>query len=365
MVPEDEPVIGEHPVTHDEFKRVAAESYSLTREGQKGPLRLRRLLFSRGRSAAREPSSKGVAKRRTGQSSGRSRYTLCFASIFGATLKTILDFSGVATDHKQETVAALHEMLQFLEPVSETVGTVDPGDQRHLVNGLATHKVALAQQKLMPECNDPRDKNTWLHRSGLKHVTMGVTAAVLVAHYVMAATGCNAKAVTECLDACITNATTLLREWDLSRASSMSMHRAALQAERRALARASAAAKAAAVVASVTGLDRLSSLHLQLSYMRSAAWSPGSSDAPRDEYSVAMGAPVLGLLRCAQPNGDTLSHSSGSERSSLASSSAASSVASEDDVYMEAGIPDAVERELASAVERMRSIANVKSNSIG
>ena len=262
-------------------------------------------------------------------------------------------------------------MLQFLAPVTDTVAGVDYADQAHLVNGLATHRVALAQQRILPECTDPRDKNTWLHRSGLKHVTMGVTAAVLVAHYVMAATGLNAAMVTECLDRCITNASKLLREWDLTQSSALSVHRAALHAERRALERAATAAKAAAAVAAGTGLDRLAALHLQLSYMRSAAWSapPGQ---PHDEddvewarrqqaFFVATGStPVLTLLRAA-PTDDARSRSSGSELSSFASSSAASSIASEEDVYLEKGIALEVERELALAVERMRSVAKSES----
>ena len=348
----------EHAVTHDEFKRVAAESYTLSRNGQMGPLRLRRLLFSHSRQAAgREVASRGVSKRRTGQSSGRSRYTVCFASIFGATLKTILDFSGVATDHKQQTVAALHEMLQFLEPVSDSVGSLDDFDQQHLINGLATHRVSVAQQRLMPECNDSKDRNTWLHRSGIKHVSMGVTAAVLVAHYVMAATGSDAKDVTECLDRCVADATVLLREWDLSRASSSAMHKAALHAERRALERAATAASAAVVVANATGLDRLSSLHLQLSYMRSAAWSPSTRQQCDCSVRSPVSTPILQLLRCAQPS-DTHSLSSGSERSSFASSSAASSIASEDDVYIGSGVSPLTETELVRGIERMRSVAS-------
>lgn len=340
-------------------------------------MRLRRFLFSRNDPYSRPGSSKGISKKHS-TASASPRYPICFASIFGATLKTILDFSGVCTDKKSETVEALHDILQFLGPVGESIGCVAGEDQPHLINGLATHKVSHKQRKHLVECSSTEvGKHSWLARSGLKDVTMGVTAAVLVAHYVMAATGSDAAEVTANLARCTTNARSLLRTWDLSRASSMSMHKAALGAELRALERAAAAAKAAEKVAAATGLDRMTALHLQLSYMRSAAWPAGSacSSGPAHAAAIAKLAsgdsieqteaipcsmpsiPVLQLLRVEQRS-DAAERDSGSELSSLASSSAASSIGSED-LTMESSIDPAIERDLALAVARMRSVSSI------
>lgn len=372
----------EREMTHAELAQASAEGFALSREGQRGPMRLRRLVFSRtvdGQTYRQMPRKAGVSKRRSTASAGaRPRYPICFASIFGATLKTILDFSGVATDKKAETAGALHEMLQFLEPVSDAIGRVGGADQPHLVNGLATHRVSTKQRKLLAEC-DSADKNTWLARSGLKDVTMGVTAAVLVAHYVMAATGSDVAEVTANLTRCVELARALLNEWDVSQYNTLSMHKAALGAEIRALERARAAATAAGAVAKATGLDRMTSLQLQLSYMRNAAWPAGvlctSGNAhdrtveqlERNEPLQRVTAmpcgmpciPVLQLLRCAQRRGDGVFHGSGSgsELSSLASSSAGSSVGSieSEDTVLDTLSPYE-EEELAMAVQRMRNV---------
>lgn len=363
----------EHEVSKVEFQHAAAESRTLSREGQLGPMRLRRLLFSRNDPYAQVAGSKGVKKRNS--ASARSRYQVCFATIFGATLKTILDFSGVATDKKAETVAALHEMLQFLGPVGEIIGTVGGTDQPHLVNGLATHKVSRKQAKLFVECSSSSTgKNTWFTRSGLKDVTMGVTAGVLVAHYVMAATGCDALEVATNLAKCTDSARSLLSSWDVSRSAGLFMHKAALAAEIRALERARAASYAASKVAEATGLDRMTALHLQLSYMRSAAWPNGVCCGTERHAQVVSSLekgdpiahmteeippcmpsmPVLQLLRCME-HGPVADHSSDSEFSSLASSSAASSIASDDGV--QSGIDSATQYELIAAVQRMRSVS--------
>ena len=78
-------------------------------------------------------------------------------------------------------------------------------------------------------------------------------------------------------------------------------------------------------MAAATGLDRLASLHLQLSYMRSAAWSAPRPGARRGRRGGRGGSrrslwqridSVLTLLRAA-PTDDARSRSSGSELSSL------------------------------------------------
>jgi len=367
---------GEHELSKSEFQMASSDCRVLNRAGQRGPMRLRRLLFSRNDPYAHVANRKGVTKKR-GTASARSRYPVCFATIFGATLKTILDFSGVCTDKKTETTSALHEMLQFLGPVGECIGTTGGIDQPHLVNGLATQRVSRKQSKYMPECTTEVGKSSWFGRSGLKDVTMGVTAAVLVAHYVMAATGSDAGEVTTNLSKCVDNARSLLQTWDVSRIPGLSMHRAALQAETRALERARAASFAAEKVAASAGLDRLSGLHLQLSYMRSAAWpslvscdgenhawvvrnlSNGDSidGTLEDEPHGMPSYPVLHLLRGVQHNG-IADQSSGSEASSIGSSSAASSIASDDGVLdrRHVAVDPFMEREIAVAVERMRSV---------
>lgn len=370
----------EHELTNQDLQEVSREGFELTSVGQRGAMKIRRFLLLRkeDNSYSRRGSvSGGIGKTRLA-ASGRSRHpVVCFASIFGTTLKNILDFSGVATDKKAETVAALHEMLHYLGPVGDAVGGVAGADQPHLVNGLATHKVSCKQSKLLPECScsGAADKNSWLRRTGLKNVTMGVTAAVLVAHYVMANTGSDAAEVTTNLGRCVGLARDLLDRWHISSTGKSSMHRAALGAEIRALERARAAARAAEAVALVTGLDRMTTLHLQLSYMRTAAWPSGTVccaglrhdriiDKLRNGEPIAdkeasvqratpylPSIPILQLLTCVVRN-DEIGSSSGSELSSVASS-AASSIGSED---LEAATVDAqTEAELASAVSRMQT----------
>ena len=357
-----------YEVTDTELKQASSEGFELAREGQRGPMRIRRLLFLRNDAGKR---ASGISKGRKA-TSARSRLPICFSSIFGATLKTILDFSGIATEKKAETAEALHEMSHFLGPVGDAIGKIDGQDRPHLINGLATQQVSSKQRKLLVECADKTQKNSWFHRSGLKDVTMGVTAGVLVAHYVMAATGCDAAQVTSNLTQCVDVSRELLKRSNLSRFSSSSVHRAALAAEIRALERARASAKAAEAVAASTGLDRLTALHLQLSYMRNAAYPKGAvccGGAPHEEAvrKLAAGAsiarhelsqhcflpstPVLQLLHVVGREEDSIN--SGSDVSSKASSSSASSIGSYDlDCFWD----PQVERDVEEAVARMREM---------
>jgi hypothetical protein len=188
-----------------------------------------------------------------------------------------LDFTGISFERKREVASALDDMAAYLSPVSQNVDQVCGSDRDHLINGLATRRVGRRQSKRLAECQfDRRMKRSWLYKTGQSHVTLGATAAILVAHYVLAVTGTEPEAAIDNLTRSITVTRNLLDQWNIRSFSIDNMYAEALGAEIRALERARASAIAAQRVASSTGLDRLTALHLQLCYMREAAWPPNA-----------------------------------------------------------------------------------------
>jgi hypothetical protein len=188
-------------------------------------------------------------------------------------LKTVLDFAGISVQRKKIVAEALDDMAAFLTPVSKCVAHISGADKGHLVNGLATRTVGRKQIKYLKECQyDKEMRKTWLYRSGQANITLGATAAILVAHYVLAVTGSQPKEVIDNLTRSIGLTRNLLDVWNTSVFSSDKMYTDALGAEIRALERARASAIAAEKISSSQKLDRLAALHLQLRYMREAAW---------------------------------------------------------------------------------------------
>ena len=300
----------EYQVSRDEVRRSSIESFTISRNGQIGPLRIRRFMFSTDGPYARrkkmEMCKEGVRIRKRpvkprknsvlvdpSKGSDKSgaeasgRHSICFATTFGATLKTVLDFAGISCEKKSQVAAALDDMAEFLNPVSKNMEHMSGADRDHLVNGLATRSVCRKQTKVLSECQiDRRLRGTWLYKSGQANVTLGATAAIIVAHYVLAVTGSQPNEVIDNLTRSITVTRNILDQWDTSCFAKSSMYSEALGAELRALERARASAAAAERVASSQKLDRLSALHLQLSYMRSAAWPAQALCAPGSSHEL-------------------------------------------------------------------------------
>jgi hypothetical protein len=218
--------------------------------------------------------------------------SICFASSFGATLKTVLDFSGISTEKKDQVAEALDDLAEFMTPANASASGIQGDDRAHLLNGLGTRTVSKKQSKLLYECgqggqgagNESEKKkrqrhrpNSFLYRTGQANVALGATAAVIVAHYVLAVNGSRPSEVVENLERSIVATKTLLQNWRMNFCGieSSKMHMAALGAEIRALERAKAAAESARKLAATQKLDRLSGLHLQLIHMRKAAWPDG------------------------------------------------------------------------------------------
>lgn len=288
--------VAEHKLTKNEVQNASLDCFTVSRNGQIGPLRLRRFVFSssgpcevskkrdrcyeglrvRKRFRKNSVSTRRKANQERGEpalmKSRHGRSAICFATTFGATLKTVLDFAGISIERKRLVAEVLDDMAEFFTPVSESIAQVSGTDRGHLVNGLATRTVGRRQSKFLSECQvDKKLRNTWLFKSGQANVTLGATAAILVAHYVLAVTGSQPKEVIDNLTRSINLTRNLLDLWNTS-AFKDPLYADALGAEIRALERAKASAIAAEEVASAQKLDRLTALHLQLRYMRAAAW---------------------------------------------------------------------------------------------
>ena len=166
--------------------------------------------------------------------------------------------------------------MRFFEPVVGAVCRVE-GDREVLASGLACHRVLREQRRYMAEARDAGGavRRPWLSRKGLKHVAMGVTASVLVAHHIAAQEGADAETISSGLGECCEHAEDALRRWNVTDASDRGVSIEVLQAETRALGRARAAFTAAAEHALRHGLARSDALRLPLEAMRRAAWPAG------------------------------------------------------------------------------------------
>ena len=198
----------------------------------------------------------------------------------------------------------MRHIVRFFEPVVGAVCRVE-GDREVLASGLACHRVLREQRRYMAEARDAGGavRRPWLSRKGLKHVAMGVTASVLVAHHIAAQEGADAETISSGLGECCEHAEDALRRWNVTDASDRGVSIEVLQAETRALGRARAAFTAAAEHALRHGLAGSDALRLQLEAMRRAAWPAGERcDAESHDELCARIAAGLPLGNNAMPS---------------------------------------------------------------
>lgn len=260
-----------HTSSKGEVSRAAGECYALRRDGCAAPLHLRRLILA---SEKRTRSEKGIRKQRLSKSA--SQLSTSVGTIFGSTLKSILDYSGVAPT-KGQSLQALRHLVRFLSPASSAVSSISSQDRLHLADGLGVHRVSSKQSRLFAESVEPQLQRSFVGRNGLRDIAFGATAAVLTAHYIMSALGADAEEVATNLQRSAKVVDELLGKWSLSGGTMASGdHAESLRSEARAIRRARAAAVAAASVAKTQNLPTAAALHLQFDWMRAAAWPRGT-----------------------------------------------------------------------------------------
>ena len=250
----------------------SCEGYSVQRPGEVKALYLRRLVLGTERQRR---SSTGIKKKRP--TAAASRLASSIGTIFGSTLKSVLEYSGVKPS-KGESLQALRHLVRFLSPAASAVASVSGADRLHLANGLGVHRVCSKQTRMLPESQEAQLSRSYLGRNGLRDIAFGATAAVLTAHYVMSALGHDAATVADNLQRSAKAVDELLGQWPVASGSVASgdWHVHSLRAEARAIRRARAAAMAAASVAEAQKLPMAAALHLQFEWMRAAAWPRGT-----------------------------------------------------------------------------------------
>lgn len=258
-----------------DLKRAALEGCTVVREGHDKPLYLRRLILSHKTQRAAAVKGKISKRRSSAGATSASSLTPTVGAIFGSTLKSVLEFSGVAPS-KGATVRALRHLVHFFAPPRDALASIRGDDAEHLLNGMGAHRVASMQRHMLAECAEHAGSRSYIGRNGYKDVAFGATAALLVAHYIMSVTGADAQGVAEGLRRCADDVDHQLRHWPISdSAQHAEWHAAALAAEERALSRARAAAVTAATFAEANQLSRADALRMQFEWMRAAAWPAG------------------------------------------------------------------------------------------
>ena len=214
----------------------AWESACVSRAGCASGLVVRRLLLR----ASLEPRVRGRTNpiNKTARPSGGARrrgITPALPSIgviIGATLENVLAFAGIDV-RNGSCLRATRQLVHFLKPVVEAVRRID-GERDKLASGLACHRVLRSQRKAMSECRLPSRARGWLDRNGIADVAVGVTASVLVAHYVAANNGESATNLTLGLERCCANAEAMLMHWNTAASEHSHENIAVLHAEARA-----------------------------------------------------------------------------------------------------------------------------------
>ena len=259
------------PIVNDaDLKAISSEGYVLRHAEGEGLLHLRRLVLG---TEKRQRSSNGIHKKRP--SAKESRLAASAGIIFGSTLRSVLDYSGVSPS-KGESLQALRHLVRFLTPAAAAVASVSGSDRVHLSHGLGVLRVCSKQSRFLPESGETQGQRSFLGRNGLRDVAFGATAAVLTAHYIMCALGANASTVADNLQRSSKSVDDLLGKWPTSSSAFGDAQIQALRSEARAIRRARAAAVAAASVAESQCLPKAAALHLQFEWMRAAAWPRGT-----------------------------------------------------------------------------------------
>jgi len=283
-----------------DLKRASDEGYALQGAAGDKPLYLRRLVLG---SEKRQRSTNGIRKQRP--TARASRLTSSVGTIFGSTLKSVLDFSGVAPT-KTQSLQALRHLVRFLSPAASATSSIDGGDRLHLANGLGVHRVCTKQARLLPEAQEAQMQRSFLGRNGLRDVAFGATAAVLTAHYIMSVLGHDASTVADKLQKSAKRIDELLGQWPVAGATvgASDWHVQSLRAEARAIRRARAAAVAAASMAEAQQLPKHAALHLQFEWMRAAAWPRGTA-CDADSHATLCGQIASGQ-RVGDPDAEPL-----------------------------------------------------------
>jgi len=173
----------------------------------------------------------------------RDHVTIC-GSVFGTTLGSLcayLEGRGIPAERSHVLRAVRTQLL----PVAEALQTVRGADAQFLSRGLASCRVAKAQQLVIPEAMARIDS-----KYGNPYTCIGATAALLTCFGVMAAVPDHAahlgrdNSLYKALRCALTN----LENWKASRINMASDAWLTLAAERRALERAARAAQRAAYV---------------------------------------------------------------------------------------------------------------------
>jgi len=259
--------------TRGDLKRASDEGYALKSCNGGHSLNLRRLVLG---TQKRERSANGIRKKRP--TVAASRLASSVGTIFGSTLKSVLEYSGVSPS-KGQSLEALRHLVRFLTPAASAVASVSSSDRLHLANGLGVHRVAGKQARMLPESREAQISRSFLGRNGLRDIAFGATAAVLTAHYIMSVLGTDATTVADNLQRSAKAVDDLLGQWAPAAGTvgAGDWHLPALRAEARAIRRARAAAVAAASVAAAQKLPTAAALHLQFEWMRAAAWPRGTA----------------------------------------------------------------------------------------
>jgi hypothetical protein len=286
--------------TRGDVKRASDEGYALRGCTGAHSLHLRRLVLA---AEKRQRSSNGIRKQRT--SVKAARLTSSVGTIFGSTLKSVLDYAGVAPS-KGQSLQALRHLVRFLSPAATAVASVDGDDRLHLANGLGVHRVCGKQARLLPEAQESQMQRSFLGRNGLRDIAFGATAAVLTSHYIMSALGADAATVADNLQKSAKRIDELLGQWPVAGAtvSAGSSHIYSLRAEARAIRRARAAAVAAVAMANAQNLPKHAALHLQFEWMRAAAWPRGTA-CDADSHATLCGQIASGE-RVGDPEAEPL-----------------------------------------------------------
>ena len=343
-----------HTVNQQTIKQVACNGYGINRPYCSSSLSLTRPALQFRQLVLTEPSDPSNQSRESrkrssdGMSVGRAKgrtstITLTRGTIFGSTLKSILDFVGVPLT-RQSCVTSIRCLLRFFEPTSYAISTLYGNDKPHLNNGMGAFCVAKRQVKYMHELREA--KRSFLSRVGLKEMAFGATASLLASYHLLSEGKDpnyprDPRSMSLLCEQLVANAKILdemLGNWpaainyntsnDCGMGGGYGARQPwenpiteALHAEARCIRRARAAANAARVYSTVHFLSPKDTLRLHIEWMRAAAW-PQNTPCDAETHSQLCADIVVGKASHLYSSPSFSSPSASSYSSSPSSSSA-------------------------------------------
>lgn len=262
---------------------------------QEGPcLSIRKLLLG-DIVATRSHGKCGKASRRVRV--GRTHHHHYSSCVFGCLLRNLVYYA--KQESNLRTSEASVHLCMCLQPAKEDILSCTGADSIHLHRGLACYSIIRGQLLLLPESKASLCTNA---RYGSKGAAIGIGASI---YYLFSMFRRNASSTSAlCMSTAyfVERCLRLLQSWENTCSDCLVCHKAALDAEKRALCRGLLAIKTAKGIILEKGIDDYRGLQIELAFMRKGMWPHGKEISGATQASLCEWIETSTFAEASMPN---------------------------------------------------------------